>query len=86
MEGIIVCTIVIVCIVAGSVIMREQNERKKTEKELETIKNTLKEVCEETIKNNNNIHAKIIYEVYCGKPVDHTGDGFIDGYEWRFYS
>ena len=78
---IIISILVVFCIIAESIIWAERNERKKLEQELEATKESLKEVCEKTIKNNDNICAKITYEAYFGRPVDHTGDGFIDGYE-----
>ena len=78
---IIINVLVVICIVANSIILTERNKRKKLEQELDTTKKALKEVCEKIIKNNDNIGAKITYEAYFGKPVDHTGDGFIDGYE-----
>ena len=71
----------IFCIVACSIIYKERNNRKKAEQELETTRNALKEVCEKILKDNDSIRAKITYQVYFGEPVDHTGDGFIDGYE-----
>jgi len=75
----------LIAVILGSVIIgiisRERNARKKAEHELKATRKSLKEVCEVCIKESNNIHARIVYEAYFGKTVDHTGDGFIDGYE-----
>lgn len=60
---------------------RERNRRKEAEQELQSTRKSLKELCEICIKENNNIHAKITYQAYFGSSVNHTGDGFIDGYE-----
>lgn len=74
----------IVAILGGviiGIISRERNARKEAEQDLETTRKSLKELCEACIKKNNSVHARITYEAYLGRPVDHTGDGFIDGYE-----
>lgn len=74
----------IVAIIGGvilGIISRERIERKEAEQELEATRKSLKELCETCIKENNSVHARITYEAYFGRPVDNTGDGFIDGYE-----
>lgn len=74
----------ILCILTGVILgitSRERNARKKAEQELQSTRKSLKDLCEACIKENNSIHARITYQVYFGPPVDHTGDGFIDGYE-----
>jgi len=74
----------ILCILTGvilGIISRERNARKKVEQELQSTRKSLKELCEACIKENNSIHARITYQAYFGPPVDHAGDGFIDGYE-----
>lgn len=67
--------------IAIGIILVERDKRKKAEQELQATRKSLKEVCEACIKENNSIHARITYEAYFGIPVDHTGDGFIDGEE-----
>lgn len=67
--------------VIGEIISQERNARKKAEQELQTTRKSLKDLCEACIKENNRIHARITYVAYFGKPVDHAGDGFIDGFE-----
>ena len=74
----------IVAIIVGvilGIIPRERNARKEAEQKLEATRKCLKELCEACIKENNSVYARITYEAYFGKLVDHTGDGFIDGYE-----
>lgn len=63
------------------IISRERNARKEAEQELEATRKALKELCEACIKENNSVYARITYKEYFGRSVDHTGDGFIDGYE-----
>lgn len=63
------------------IISRERNARKEAEQELQDTRKSLKNLCEECIRENNSIHARITYQAYFGLPVDHAGDGFIDGYE-----
>ena len=74
----------IISIIGGviiGIILRERNARKEAEQELEATRKSLKELCEVCIKENNSVYARIIYESYFGRPVDHTGDGFINGYQ-----
>ena len=68
-------------VVIANIISQERNARKKAEQELQTTRKSLKDLCEACIKENNSTHARITYVAYFGKPVDHAGDGFIDGYE-----
>lgn len=79
----ILALVIIPLIIAISVaiILRERDRRKKAEQELESTRKSLKDLCEACIKENNSSHARITYTAYFGKPVDHTGDGFIDGEE-----
>lgn len=79
----ILALVVIPLIIAISVaiILRERDRRKKAEQELESTKKSLKDLCEVCIRENNSSHAKITYTAYFGNPVDHAGDGFIDGEE-----
>ena len=70
----------IICF-AFVIIMVEREARKRAEHELQTTRESLKKLCEACIKENNSVHARITYAVYFGPPVDHTGDGFIDGEE-----
>ena len=79
----ILALIIIPLIIAFAVgiILAERDKRKRAEQELETTKKALKDLCEACIKENNSPHARRTYVAYFGKPVNHTGDGFIDGYE-----
>ncbi len=72
--------IILVSVIVG-IILWERSARKRVEQELRATRKSLKEVCEACMSENNNIRAKIAYEVYFGKAVNHTGDGFIDGEE-----
>lgn len=63
------------------IISRERNARKEAEQELQDTRKSLKNLCEECIKENNSIYARITYAAYFELPVDHAGDGFIDDYE-----
>ena len=83
-DFILVIVLSIVAIIGGvimGIISRERNARKEAEQELEATRKSLKELCEACIKENNSVYARITYQAYFGRPVDHTGDGFIDGYE-----
>ena len=74
----------IFCVLIGGglgIISRERNARKRVEQELQSTRKSLKDLCEACIKENNSTYARITYQAYFRHPVDHTGDGFIDGYE-----
>lgn len=73
--------LIVAIVVLVDAISQERNARKKAEQELQTTRKSLKDLCEACIKENNSTHARITYVAYFGKPVDHAGDGFIDGYE-----
>ena len=51
----------------------ERKRRIKAEEKLESLEKNLSEARSE--------EARIIYQSYFAPPVDHTGDGFIDGDE-----
>lgn len=51
----------------------ERKRRIKAEEKLESLEKSLSEARSED--------ARIIYQSYFAPPVDHTGDGFIDGDE-----
>lgn len=51
----------------------ERKKRIESEGKLESIKKSLSKA--------SSTDAKIIYQSYFAPPVDHTGDGFIDGEE-----
>ena len=51
----------------------ERKRRIESEGKLEALENSLSKASSED--------ARIIYQSYCAPPVDHTGDGFIDGDE-----
>ncbi len=51
----------------------ERKRRIESEGKLEALENSLSKASSED--------ARIIYQSYFATPVDHTGDGFIDGDE-----
>lgn len=51
----------------------ERKRRIESEGKLEALENSLSKASSED--------ARIIYQSYFAPPVDHTGDGFIDGDE-----
>ena len=51
----------------------ERKGRIESEEKLEALENSLSKASSED--------ARIIYQSYFAPPVDHTGDGFIDGDE-----
>ena len=51
----------------------ERKRRIESEGKLEALENSLSKASSED--------ARIIYQSYFASPVDHTGDGFIDGDE-----
>jgi len=51
----------------------ERKRRIKSEEKLESLEKSLSKAKSED--------ARIIYQSYFAPPVDHTGDGFIDGEE-----
>ena len=51
----------------------ERKRRVESEGKLEALENSLSKASSED--------ARIIYQSYFAPPVDHTGDGFIDGDE-----
>jgi len=51
----------------------ERKRRIKSEEKLESLEKSLSKAKSED--------ARIIYQSYFATPVDHTGDGFIDGDE-----
>lgn len=79
MNEIVTYVVVVIFVILVALYLAEQSARKKTEEELQRTRESLKKLCEVTIKENNSIHAKITYEAYFGKNVEHTGDGFVDG-------
>ena len=64
-----------------STYFKERDGRIIAEQELTTTRNALKNVCEKCINEKSYMPAQITYQVYFGQEVDHSGDGFIDGYE-----
>ena len=78
---LVLVVIPLIIVIAIGIILAERNKRKRAEQELQATRKSLKEVCEACIKENNSVPARITYETYFGTPVDHTGDGFIDGEE-----
>ena len=77
-DFILLVVFLIPCILIGII---SGIARKKTEQELQSTRKSLKDLCEACIKENNSEHARITYQAYFGLPVEHAGDGFIDGYE-----
>ena len=51
----------------------ERKKRIEAERKLESLEKHLSEA--------KSVDARIIYQSYFAPPVDHTGDGFIDGDE-----
>lgn len=51
----------------------ERKKRIEAEGKLESLEKSLSEA--------KSVDARIIYQSYFAPPVDHTGDGFIDGDE-----
>ena len=57
-------------------------ERKASENKLKDVRKQFKKSLENILKEDSqNVSAKIAYTAHFNKPVDHTGDGFIDGEE-----
>ena len=61
--------------------LEERTARIKAEQELLTTRKSLEDLCKNCIKEKNCPRAKITYQAYFGKQVDHSGDGFVDCYE-----
>ena len=47
--------------IAIGIILVERDKRKRVEQELQTTRNSLKNVCQECIKENNSVHARVAY-------------------------
>lgn len=73
--------VLFLAIVISEKFSEERTARIKAEQELLTTREALEDLCKNCIKEKNCPRAKITYQAYFGKPVDHSGDGFIDGYE-----
>lgn len=67
--------IILMLIIAYLLVDRsiERKRRIESEGKLEALENSLSKASSED--------ARIIYQSYFAPPVDHTGDGFIDGDE-----
>ena len=81
MDKFIFLVVLLIATILICVILRERYARKEAEQELGATRKSLKKLCEECIKENNSVYARITYEAYFGTPVNLAGDGFIDGYE-----
>ena len=79
-KNIFVVLLVVITILCAE-LFTERHKRREVESELETTRSDLKKLCEKCIDENFSVHARITYQAYFGRPVDHTGDGFIDGEE-----
>lgn len=79
---IVIFIIIFVITAISAKFSNEQERRIVAEKELKSTRESFKNVLENILKEDpNNKPAKEAYIVYFTPPVDHTGDGFIDGYE-----
>ena len=67
--------IILILVIAYLLVDRsiERKRRIESEGKLEALENSLSKASSED--------ARIIYQSYFATPVDHTGDGFIDGDE-----
>ena len=81
MEFLFFLLVVVIIPMGLGMINEERQKRREVEKELQATRESLRKLCEACIEENNSVHARITYAAYFGEPVDHTGDGFIDGYE-----
>ena len=76
----LVIGLIIVCFCMLILIVTERKKREALEEELVDAKKLIKKMSDAIIEKNNT-QLRVIHVVYFGRPVDHTGDGFIDDYE-----
>ena len=67
--------IILMLVIAYLLVDRSDEKRRRIEAERKL------ELLEKSLSKASSEDARIIYQSYFASPVDHTGDGFIDGEE-----
>lgn len=79
MKVMLICAAIAIVVLAV-LFIKERQQRKMLEKNLEQTNRAFRLTLEAIVKSNSIERAETALEAYFKSPVDHTGDGLIDNF------